>query len=127
MQTILAKGIEFLAFLPQEQFVISSLTLKEIIGECISKGVTRVLADEGHLTEEFFCLETLEAGEILQKFRTYGIRLAIVVSPNRLRRGRFKEMVAEENQGDWFLTFTDRKKAEEWLCRPNSRSADESA
>ena len=114
-QIVERNGEKYLAFPPEVQIRLSSRTVGDIIAECLATGSGSVLVTEEHLEDEFFKLETLEAGEILQKFRTYGIRLAIVVSPKRLRAGRFKEMAAEEKRGRWFSAFADKRKAEEWL------------
>src|SRR5512140_2286849 len=99
-----------------EGFTLTSRTVADMISECLATGIMCFLAEEEHLAEEFFKLESLEAGEILQKFRNYGIRFAVVVSPDRLRAGRFREMVSEEKKGHWFSAFTQRVKAEEWLA-----------
>jgi hypothetical protein len=105
-------------YLPSRSFfILSSKTVSDMVGECLESGIMRVLAEEVHFAEEFFRLESLEAGEVMQKFRTYGIKFAIVVSPQKMQARRFKEMVAEENRGKHFGVFTDRRKAEEWLLR----------
>lgn len=108
-------GAKYLTFSDEAGTRLSSRNVTDVISECLQTGITLVLAEETHLSDEFFRLESLEAGEILQKFRTYGIRFAVVVSPKRLRPGRFREMVSEESKGLWFSAFTDRREAEEWL------------
>jgi len=81
--------------------------------------VRSVLLYSENLTEYFFDLSSGEAGAILQKLRNYHIRLAVVVSPGSAEQSkRFREMVAEERQGDDFRIFDDREAAEAWLTRP---------
>jgi hypothetical protein len=111
------EGGKYLTFTPKDPFLLSSRSINEVIAACIGNGVSRILVEEQNLSEEFFKLESLEAGEILQKFRTYEIRFAIVVSPLRLRAGRFKEMVTEEKKGRWFSVFTEARGALEWLAK----------
>jgi hypothetical protein len=113
--TIEQNGLKYLTFPSRMEERITSDTVADVISECLGANVLCVLADEKHLAEGFFALETLEAGAILQKLRTYGIRFAVVVSPARFRGRRFNEMVTEEKKGLWFSAFTDRRKAEEWL------------
>ncbi len=90
----------------------------DIIGTCFEHQARSVLLYAENLTERFFDLSSGEAGAILQKFRNYHIRLAVVVSPGGSPQSdRFREMVAEERQGDDFRIFDDRSSAEAWLAR----------
>lgn len=90
----------------------------DIIGICFENRARSVLLYAENLTERFFDLSSGEAGAILQKFRNYRIRVAVVVSPGGSPQSdRFREMVAEERQGDDFRIFDDRDAAEAWLIR----------
>jgi hypothetical protein len=86
-----------------------------LIGYCFEKKVNRVLLYTKNLTKKFFDLSSHEAGMILQKFRDYRIKLAVVLAADMMSKGKFGEMVAEENQGIYFHAFTNRQDAEEWL------------
>jgi hypothetical protein len=61
----------------------------------------------GRLDERFFALHTGVAGEIMQKFTNYRIRLAIVgdVSAQVEASAAMRAMVSETNQGSmiWFV------------------------
>ncbi len=46
-----------------------------------SNQINRVLLYSENLTEQFFDLSPGEAGAILQTFRNYGVRVAVVCSP----------------------------------------------
>jgi hypothetical protein len=90
----------------------------DIIGTCFENQARSVLLYSENLTERFFDLSSGEAGAIVQKFRNYHIRLAVVVSPGESPQGdRFREMVAEERQGGDFRIFDDRGSAEGWVMR----------
>jgi hypothetical protein len=71
---------------------------------------------DGHLPAAFFDLSSRQAGELLQRPRTYGIRLAVLVPPEGVATSRrFGEMVAEERRGREFAVFNERPAAEMWL------------
>jgi glutamate synthase domain-containing protein 3 len=89
----------------------------EIIGLCYEHDTDRVMLYEENLTEHFFDLSSREAGEILQKFRNYFVKVAAVMPPEKSGRGKFGEMVAEENQGGYFNVFENRDEAESWLTK----------
>ena len=50
----------------------------ELIGEALHAEARIVLISAERLDEDFFLLRTRIAGEFIQKFVTYGVRLAIV-------------------------------------------------
>ena len=88
----------------------------EIIGACFEQHTRAVLLYAENLTERFFDLSSGEAGAILQKFRNYRIRLAVVASPEGTPQSRrFRELTADERQGNDFRIFPDRMAAEAWL------------
>src|SRR4029077_14875541 len=74
-----------------------------VVEGCYSDGVSSALLYAENLTANFFDLSSGEAGAILQKLRTYKIRLAVVYSPDRVRfSSRFQEMAAEEGRTGFF-------------------------
>ncbi len=56
---------------------------------------------------------------ILQKLRTYHIRLAIVGSPTLRLSRRFGELLAVEQSGSYFRLFDEQAAAQEWLRLAN--------
>jgi PadR family transcriptional regulator AphA len=87
----------------------------ELAGICGFSGAPRALVHADNLAEEFFDLKTRVAGDVLQKFINYRIRVAAVLSRERIGTGRFSEMVMEANRGDDFRVFDDKEKAIAWL------------
>jgi hypothetical protein len=114
-EVITLPSTRYLAISLDQTFVLTTRTVTELIEMCLSEGISCVLAQEQHVPSEFFQLQTLEAGEILQKLRTYGIRLAIVVLKERHYSRRFQEMVAEQSGRGYFGIFTDKQRAENWF------------
>ena len=87
-----------------------------VIEQCYSAGVTAALLYAPNLTPGFFDLSTREAGEILQKLRTYRIRIAVVCVPGTVRVSTmFNEMAIEESRGGWFRLFESAEAARAWL------------
>ena len=89
-----------------------------VVEACFSNRVKSALLYASNLTGGFFDLSSGEAGAILQKLRTYKIRIAVVYAPERVRfSSRFGEMVAEESRGHHFRLFESVQAAREWLSR----------
>lgn len=114
-EIITGPGVKYLSLSHDHNFILTARTVAKLIEICLSQGVSCVLAQEEHLPPEFFKLRTLEAGEILQKLRTYGIRLAIVVLKEEHYTKRFQEMLAEEKRRRYFGIFEDKQQAEKWF------------
>jgi hypothetical protein len=83
-----------------------------ICGETESSGL---LLHAGNLSPDFFDLKTGLAGAVLQKFVTYGVRVAAVLPQELVGKGRFWEMVIEANRGRQFHVSPEQAQAEDWL------------
>ncbi len=89
-----------------------------VLEACFSAGTDSAILYPENLTEAFFDLSSGEAGEILQKFRNYRIRVVLVCAPGRVRFStRFMEMAGEETRGRHFGVVESRAAAQEWLSR----------
>jgi uncharacterized protein DUF4180 len=89
--------------------------ITKLIETCFNNQTKRVLLYSENLTDRFFDLSSLEAGEILQKFRNYKIRLAVVVEHSMQLSSAFRDLMVEENRNSYFRLFEDREDAEAWL------------
>ena len=89
-----------------------------MIEACFSHRARLALLYAPNLTGKFFDLSSGEAGEILQKLRNYGVRLAVVCPPGSVQfSSRFGEMLAEEHLRRDFRVFETRADAREWLLK----------
>lgn len=61
-----------------EQFIQTAEDGLDLLGNLCYQGFDSIIVQEKHLTPDFFDLQNGIAGEILQKFSTYRIPLAIV-------------------------------------------------
>ena len=70
------------------------------------------------VAEDFFVLSTRLAGEILQKYTNYGIRLAVFGDFSKYNSKALRDFIYESNQGKSFYFQTDQAGAIDKLCGP---------
>ncbi|MFE1168558.1 DUF4180 domain-containing protein [Nocardiopsis sp. NPDC058789] len=79
----------------------------DVIGDAFHHGVTWVAVPAARLDADFFRLRTGVAGEFLQKFANYRLRLAVVgdVSRHVAASDAFRDLVRECDRGTqcWFV------------------------
>jgi hypothetical protein len=79
----------------------------DLIGGARSAGAGTIAIPVERLDEDFFVLRTRVAGEFVQKFVTYGVRLAILGDVSRYENESkaFRDFVYEANRGRdlWFV------------------------
>jgi hypothetical protein len=71
----------------------------DIIGEVGLKDCSRVIIHSESFSSEFYNLGSGVAGEILQKFSNYRMRLAIVGDFSSLKSNSWKDFIRESNRG----------------------------
>ncbi len=112
---ILEKGERILAGLPGKLLIQKEGDAIEVIGYCFDQRIERVLLFKENLPARFFDLSSGEAGAILQRFRNYRIKVAAVLPRELMERGKFGEMIREENRKADFRAFETHEEAEKWL------------
>ena len=109
-------GVKVIEGPPGEHVMTGVEDSNLIVEACFSNDVRTALLYAENLTDDFFDLSSGHAGAVLQKLRNYGIRLAVVCPPGRVRfSSRFEEMLAEERRGRYFGVFETRGEALEWV------------
>lgn len=90
----------------------------DLIGEARSAGATLVALPVGRLDAAFFELRSGLAGEMLQKFVTYQLRVAIVGDTRAMceTSKSLRDFIREANQGTsvWFVQ--SREELDARLC-----------
>lgn len=71
----------------------------DLLGNLYYQGIEKVIIHKENITPEFFDLKTKMAGEILQKFSNYQVRLAIVGDFERIESKSLRDFIRESNQG----------------------------
>lgn len=84
-------------------------------------GSTNIAINKEAITDDFFVLSTCLAGEILQKFTNYGIRLAIFGDFSKYTSKPLKDFIYESNKGNSFYFQPDRSSAIDKLCNAGNQ------
>ncbi|WP_409344846.1 DUF4180 domain-containing protein [Paenibacillus sp. MBLB4367] len=74
-------------------------------------GCDKILIRKANITEEFFQLSTRLAGEILQKYTNYQIKIAIVGDFGGYESKSLKDFIYECNQGKQVFFLQDEQAA----------------
>lgn len=101
---------------PGMRYLADANDVGRLIEDCVSAGARTALLYADNLPGKFFDLSSGQAGVILQKLRTYKVRLAVVAPTERVVPSTlFKEMLAEERKSGQFAMFETRDAAAAWL------------
>lgn len=102
---------EIIAELTDDNFIISETQdAVDLLGETGSNKCGRIIIYEKNLHTDFFDLKTGLAGDILQKFSNYGVRLAIIGNFEKYESKSLRDFMRECNRGK-LIYFTDNQDA----------------
>lgn len=82
----------------------------DLLGDLYYQGFDKIIVHKKNITHDFFDLKTGLAGEILQKFSTYRVRLAIVGDFSIYTSKSLNDFIFESNKGrqvNFVSTCTD--------------------
>lgn len=104
-------GVRVLAYPAEGPTVTTDRDAVDLIAQAFDHQPDLILLPVERLNEGFFTLSTKIAGEIVQKFVTYGIRLAIIgdITHHLEASPALRDYVRETNQGRhiWFVANLD--------------------
>ena len=83
----------------EELLIINPQDSLQLIVDIYYQGFDRMVISDKNITPEFFDLKTTLAGEILQKFTQYKMRLIIVGDFSKYPGQSLKDFMYESNQG----------------------------
>ncbi|QMU27516.1 DUF4180 domain-containing protein [Adhaeribacter radiodurans] len=85
----------------------------DIIANCGYQGAQKIIIRAANITPDFFDLKTGIAGEILQKFSTYNMKLALVGDFAQYASKSLKDFIYESNKVGriYFVSSTEAAKA----------------
>lgn len=99
-----------------QPWLTSPADWKTLVEACAAARSQDALLHPANLPTEFWDLSSGVAGEYLQKWRNYRVRVAVLCPPGAVAfSSRFPEMVAEEARKGFFRIFETREPAIEWL------------
>ena len=91
----------------------------DIMADANYQGAINMIINESNIVPDFFNLKTRLAGEILQKFSNYNMRLAIVGKFERYQSESLQAFMIESNRGDRVFFVPDVQTAKQKLTGNN--------
>ncbi len=88
----------------------------DLLGNASYQGATGIIVQESDLSPEFFDLSTRIAGEILQKFSNYRMKLAIVGDFSKYPSKSLKDFIYESNKTGHILFVSTLEEATQRLA-----------
>jgi hypothetical protein len=83
----------------------------DLLGNLYYQGFDKILIHEKNITPNFFDLKNGMAGEILQKFSNYRVRLAIVGDFSKYTSKSLNDFIYESNKGRQINFLTSQTEA----------------
>lgn len=104
----------------KEKLIIDALSALDFaINVKYETGCERIVVDKELITDDFFVLSTKLAGEVLQKYINYGIKLAVYGDFECYSSKPLKDFIYESNKGNDFFFFENYEMAVEKLSMAN--------
>lgn len=110
-------GLTFLEIRSEEQFINNVQDVLDLFGELYGQYYDGIILYERNITHDFFDLQTRLAGEILQKFSNYRIRLVIVGDWSKYTSRSLEAFITESNRGKTVNFSSSPTEALELLSR----------
>ena len=89
-----------IAELVADEMIINNISDgTDVVGDMYYQDIDRLIMHEKNITTDFFDLQNKMAGEILQKFSNYRLRLAIVGDFSKYTRQSIQDFIFESNKG----------------------------
>ena len=96
---------------PEPVIVDAQSALELAMAARYAAGADRLLVDKAAVAEDFFILSTGLAGEILQKFVNYQVKMAVYGDCSRYTSKPLRDFIHESNQGEHFWFVPTREEA----------------
>jgi len=106
---------KYLKYLSDEIQLYSEQDALNFITACFENDTSLLMFHTEVLSDDFLKLKTGLAGQVLQKFINYHIRVAVILTDKHKVKGKFKELLHESSKGKDFRVFDDIVEAEKWL------------
>jgi hypothetical protein len=98
-------------------FIQTTQDAVDLMMNCAYQGAQSLIIHEHHLVAEFFDLKTRLAGDILQKFSTYQLRLAIIGNFDKYSSKSLRDFIFESNKAGRILFVRNAEEAKELLSQ----------
>lgn len=98
IETHTRNNIKIAEVLSEDRVLQSADDGLDLLGNLYYQDFDRIVLHEKNITPEFFDLKNGMAGEVLQKFSTYRVRLAIIGDFSQYTSGSLKDFIYESNK-----------------------------
>lgn len=95
-----AKGVEIAEMVSNNTIINSANDGIDLMGNLYYQGFNRIAIHQKNLAPTFFDLKNGIAGEVLQKFSNYRVRLAIIGNFSEFTSKSLKDFIYESNNGN---------------------------
>jgi GNAT superfamily N-acetyltransferase len=113
-------GITFIEGQPGQPLLHTPADAARVIEACFSHHTRNVVLYAPNMPGDFFDVSSREAGDVLQRLRNYGVRLAVVCPPGSVSfSSRFDALMNDERRHGFFAVFETREAAVGWLREPS--------
>jgi len=109
--------ISIAEIISEDIIINSTQDALDIMADCSYQGSTRIIIHERNLIPSFFDLKTGIAGDILQKFSTYNVRLALVGDFTKYTSKSLKDFIFESNKYGKVVFVSSVNEAKERLAK----------
>jgi hypothetical protein len=108
IKIIKVKDSKIAEVISKEVILYTVEDILDLMGNLYSEYITNIMLYAHHFPEEFFDLKTKFAGEILQKFSTYHVRLTIIGDFEPFSSDNLQAFIRESNRGNQVFFVPDR-------------------
>lgn len=105
------KGQKIAELVADEVVVNDAQDALDLMADAGYHGARSIILHERNLNPDFFSLRTQLAGEILLKFTSYRVKLAIVGDFGKYQSRSLQALIRESNRGNQVFFVPDRKTA----------------
>jgi hypothetical protein len=70
----------------------------DLMANCRYQGAESIIIHEGNITPDFFDLKSVIAGEVLQKFSNYRMKIAIIGDYSKYKSKSLRDFIFESNK-----------------------------
>jgi len=110
-------GIKIARVISGQTLIRNTQDAVDLMGDCWYNGAVGIVINEENIVAEFFDLKNGIAGEILQKFSNYNVRLAIVGDFEKYKSKSIKDFIFESNKHRHINFVSSVDEAKERLIR----------
>ncbi|WP_017258775.1 DUF4180 domain-containing protein [Pedobacter arcticus] len=111
IETHRINNIEVAEVISDDMIINKSEDGIDLLGNLYYQGFDEILIYEKNITPDFFDLKTGIAGEVLQKFSTYRVRLAIVGDFSKYTSESLHQFVYESNKAKHINFMVSKEEA----------------